>query len=44
MHPDHNPAKDANEKFSKINQAYEVLSNPEKRRKYDQFGEEGLRD
>lgn len=42
-HPDHYKGKDANEKMSKINVAYEVLSDPEKRRKYDAHGEEGLK-
>ena len=38
-HPDVNPEdKTAGEKFSEINEAHEVLSDPEKRKKYDQFG------
>ena len=38
-HPDVNPDdKAAGAKFSEINEAHEVLSDPEKRKKYDQFG------
>lgn len=38
-HPDVNPSdKEAEKKFKKISEAYDVLSNIEKRKKYDQFG------
>ena len=43
-HPDKNPDdKAAEEKFKEAAEAYEVLSNPEKKQKYDRFGHDGLR-
>jgi len=41
-HPDRNKAADAEEKFKEISEAYAILSDDQKRQKYDQFGHAGM--
>lgn len=41
-HPDANPGKDTTEQFQEINRAYEVLNNPDLKKKYDMYGAAGV--
>ena len=41
-HPDKNKDPDASDRFKEVNEAYQVLSNPEKKSQYDQFGHAGV--
>jgi len=42
FHPDANPNEDTTEKFQEVNRAYEVLKDPDLKKKFDMFGEQGI--
>lgn len=43
-HPDGNKSKNATEIFKKVSEAYQVLSDKEKKNIYDMYGKEGLKE
>jgi molecular chaperone DnaJ len=42
FHPDRNKEADANDRFKEVNEAYQVLSDPQRKTQYDQFGHAGV--